>query len=298
MVGGWTAVLWNLLLAVPPPPAVASSHAPGHHEYSSPQHPLLYYADAWVAAFYDPYAKAGRHLLLMLRPQHGGPPQPGAGGRPQLPATLTDPLLSPTAEAPPAAAEWRRRLAHLHAVGRVIAARFESDIAPVVKHSVRGSGVGESVAAADAVPTAESTATVQCGYHALPSLQPLHLHLMTRDFAAAAGGGPLKTAAQYATFQPPFFIPAAVVAAAQARGVAITVARTHELAAMAGLGPDHKPLHHNRTTRGSSGASDAPPQPAPGSRCCYCGREVGPFRAVMAHLRTCPRSPFVSEDHA
>ena len=47
----------------------------------------------------------------------------------------------------------------------------------------------------------------QVGFHALPSLSPLHLHIMSLDFQDAPADAGMRTAKHYNTFATPFFVP-------------------------------------------------------------------------------------------
>lgn len=48
---------------------------------------------------------------------------------------------------------------------------------------------------------------VQCGFHAIPSMTQLHMHVVSRDLA----GDGMRTAKHWRSFQRPFFVPVSEV---------------------------------------------------------------------------------------
>nr|CCC89808.1 conserved hypothetical protein [Trypanosoma congolense IL3000] len=97
------------------------------------------------------------------------------------------------------------------------------------------------------------------GFHSLPSLPQLHMHLISRDF----DGPCIKTKKHYNSFATAFFLPAEKVVEDLERNGRVTL---------------------NQNTAELTRLEHEEPQ------CLWCGLKPGGFQQLRVHLRTCPSS--------
>jgi hypothetical protein len=143
------------------------------------------------------------------------------------------------------------RVAHLPALRRIAA----------VANAVADAAADEVAAGAGG---GSSRPAVSVGVHRIPSLAPLHIHVVSADLAAPA----MHTKRHYNSFATDFFLPLSAVLAALAA------------AAAAGAPPDARPLA--RVRDGADGRLKEEPV------CHRCGRTgLKPFAEFAAHVRAC-----------
>jgi hypothetical protein len=140
---------------------------------------LVFFEDEDVVCCYDGFPKATVHLLLMPKAGYFG-----GGG-------WSSPVLRP----------GNLTKSHLP-----LLRRFHTKARAVVAHlSGNCSGGGGSSSSR----SSRSSIPISMGYHAVPSLEPLHLHIISDDLVAAA----LKKKEHYNSFVGAFFVGAAALEA-------------------------------------------------------------------------------------
>jgi aprataxin len=100
----------------------------------------------------------------------------------------------------------------------------------------------------------------QCGFHAVPSLQPLHLHVMSTDVERSAN---LKTKRHYLTFTTKFFVPISLVRTMLDDAGDTTALQCAALDELANKGP---------------------------LRCLWCGAVLPNMSALKQHIAACARN--------
>ena len=160
---------------------------------------MVYYEDDAHMVVYDAFPKARRHLLLLFK---AGTPL----GLTKAIGELEDARIVDADDAGAASADTgggaegaakRAALRAAHVLARAIS--DELDLAESTTHAA-------SVAAGETPPGPRPTRSA-LGYHAVPSLTPLHLHIISMDLHSEA----LKVKKHWQSFTTPFLCRAAAV---------------------------------------------------------------------------------------